>query len=106
MLLGDHLVAKIADFGLSKNDETYVKTSSVSLENHRYSTHIHRLTERHAREQDVQIQTQMHTDTQNYNIYIYHLFLKYTHTYMYVCMPMRPVREERKEMLMKKLRAK
>ena len=29
VLLGDHLVAKIADFGLSKNDETYVKTSSV-----------------------------------------------------------------------------
>lgn len=73
VLLGDHLVAKIADFGLSKNDETYVKTSSVSLENHRYSTHIHRLTERHAREQ-VQIQTQMHTDTQNYN----------THTHIYI----------------------
>lgn len=31
VLLGDKLVAKIADFGLSKNDQTYVKTSSVSL---------------------------------------------------------------------------
>ncbi|XP_025109242.1 epidermal growth factor receptor-like isoform X2 [Pomacea canaliculata] len=31
VLLGDHLVAKIADFGLSKNDETYVKTSSTRV---------------------------------------------------------------------------
>lgn len=31
VLLGDRLVAKIADFGLSKNDETYVKTSSTRV---------------------------------------------------------------------------
>lgn len=31
VLLADKLVAKIADFGLSKNDQTYVKTSSVSF---------------------------------------------------------------------------
>ncbi|BFY99758.1 hypothetical protein BsWGS_02798 [Bradybaena similaris] len=31
VLLGDKLVAKIADFGLSKNDQTYVKTSSTRV---------------------------------------------------------------------------
>ncbi|KAH9523424.1 hypothetical protein Btru_039994 [Bulinus truncatus] len=31
VLLGEKLVAKIADFGLSKNDQTYVKTSSTRV---------------------------------------------------------------------------
>ncbi|ESP05685.1 hypothetical protein LOTGIDRAFT_181461 [Lottia gigantea] len=31
VLLADHLVAKISDFGLSKNDETYVKTSRTRV---------------------------------------------------------------------------
>ncbi|XP_041356821.1 angiopoietin-1 receptor-like [Gigantopelta aegis] len=31
VLLADHLVAKIADFGLSKNEDTYVKTSSTRV---------------------------------------------------------------------------
>lgn len=31
VLLDEHLVAKVADFGLSKNDDTYVKTSNVNI---------------------------------------------------------------------------
>lgn len=31
VLLDEHLIAKVADFGLSKNDDTYVKTSNVGF---------------------------------------------------------------------------
>ncbi|KAL5021296.1 hypothetical protein ScPMuIL_000451, partial [Solemya velum] len=31
VLLDENLIAKVADFGLSKNDDTYIKTSNVSI---------------------------------------------------------------------------